>query len=346
VEWRVVKLVALVAMSLALSCGYGASFSDCTISCSSATGCPGGFACGPEGLCRTANVTESCAAQGREDANSGLPLDTTVSSDGSNGSGCPGDLDCDGVPDGSDNCPTVANPDQANEDGDRFGDVCDPCPPYADSDPIADQDGDGVSDACDPRPTIPGDVISLFEGFHHGLPSGWIVAGSSWGAGGSDDVIVTGDTGVSSLTFASTWTTTQHESVLAAITPATFGANDAMNVGVVDDYLHGSPDSGIACALTSGFDVTVKQFVALDSISAGAQTFLSEPAYTFNIGQPQVVSLRRDTTMYGCAATSASGSADGSGSSSVDETPPEIGVRLVDQAAVARIQWVMVVGNQ
>jgi hypothetical protein len=36
-----------------------------------------------------------------------------------------GDADLDGVPDGSDNCPLVPNPDQANIDGDGEGDACD-----------------------------------------------------------------------------------------------------------------------------------------------------------------------------------------------------------------------------
>jgi hypothetical protein len=38
------------------------------------------------------------------------------------------DLDQDGVLDGVDNCPDLANPDQANSDGDIAGDVCDLCP--------------------------------------------------------------------------------------------------------------------------------------------------------------------------------------------------------------------------
>jgi len=42
------------------------------------------------------------------------------------------DDDGDGVPDGLDNCPQVANTDQADLDGDKLGDACDP-----------DQDGDG-----------------------------------------------------------------------------------------------------------------------------------------------------------------------------------------------------------
>jgi hypothetical protein len=39
---------------------------------------------------------------------------------------CPnGDSDLDGVPNGADNCPAVANANQSNCDGDAFGDVCD-----------------------------------------------------------------------------------------------------------------------------------------------------------------------------------------------------------------------------
>jgi hypothetical protein len=71
------------------------------------------------------------------------------------------DQDGDGVEDEDDNCPALANPDQANLDGDAMGDACDPdddndgapdasdnCPTVANPDQ-ADLDGDGAGDVCD-----------------------------------------------------------------------------------------------------------------------------------------------------------------------------------------------------
>ncbi len=58
------------------------------------------------------------------------------------------DPDDDGRPNDEDNCPNVANADQADGDDDGVGDACDVCPRDADPDQ-ADMDGDGVGDACD-----------------------------------------------------------------------------------------------------------------------------------------------------------------------------------------------------
>jgi hypothetical protein len=48
------------------------------------------------------------------------------------------DSDSDGVADGLDNCPLVANPSQANADGDALGDACD-----------SDDDNDGIADTIE-----------------------------------------------------------------------------------------------------------------------------------------------------------------------------------------------------
>ncbi len=58
------------------------------------------------------------------------------------------DADGDGVPDGSDNCPTVPNPTQADLDGDGAGDACDTC---------TDTDGDGFGNPGFPANTCPVD---------------------------------------------------------------------------------------------------------------------------------------------------------------------------------------------
>jgi len=79
------------------------------------------------------------------------------------------DTDGDGVPDGSDNCPSTPNPTQSDCDDDGIGDACDdPCP--------IDTDGDGIPDRLDNCPTIAnplqqdcnqngiGDVCDIFDG--------------------------------------------------------------------------------------------------------------------------------------------------------------------------------------
>ncbi len=53
-----------------------------------------------------------------------------------------------------DNCPSMANADQADADGDLLGDACDNCPTVANVDQ-ADGDQDGIGDACDACPTDP-----------------------------------------------------------------------------------------------------------------------------------------------------------------------------------------------
>ena len=65
----------------------------------------------------------------------------------------PSDTDGDGVPDSSDNCPSVYNPDQADTDLDGIGDACDPCPTVPNQ-ILTDSDEDGVPDVCDNCPAV------------------------------------------------------------------------------------------------------------------------------------------------------------------------------------------------
>ena len=72
------------------------------------------------------------------------------------------DADVDGIADANDNCPNVANADQADNDHDNLGDACDPdddndgVPDVSDNCPLtpnadqADNDHDGAGDVCDP----------------------------------------------------------------------------------------------------------------------------------------------------------------------------------------------------
>ena len=60
----------------------------------------------------------------------------------------PNDADFDGIADSNDNCPAVANADQADADNDGAGDVCD-------STPNGDDDADGFDNNIDNCPAIP-----------------------------------------------------------------------------------------------------------------------------------------------------------------------------------------------
>jgi len=105
---------------------------------------------------------------------SGFDLDAVAAVNSLDTAGLP-DTDGDGIPDATDNCPTVPNPTQTDTDGDGIGDACDTGgggsgAPDADGDGVPDDrddcptvfdpaqrdaDGDGAGDLCDPCPFDP-----------------------------------------------------------------------------------------------------------------------------------------------------------------------------------------------
>lgn len=75
-----------------------------------------------------------------------------------------GDDDKDGIPNGKDVCPDIADPDQPDGDKDEVGDLCDNCVRVA-NDEQKDSDKDGIGDECDPDSTDnPGVIDSDGDG--------------------------------------------------------------------------------------------------------------------------------------------------------------------------------------
>lgn len=114
-------------------------------------GCaPPGACCLPDGTCEEGEFEDPCGDEGG----------TFLGAD----SVCAGSADGDAVDDVCDNCPMIANDDQADADGDGTGDACDGCPddPAKTSvgqcgcgTPDTDSDGDSIADCVDGCPDDP-----------------------------------------------------------------------------------------------------------------------------------------------------------------------------------------------
>jgi len=99
------------------------------------------------------NPVWECGERGCEQVPS---KDNQTDSDGDGvGDACQGDMDGDGVPDESDNCPLTRGADQSDRDRDGVGDLCDNCPRT----PNPDQT-DLVNDSGDPYPDGRGDACN------------------------------------------------------------------------------------------------------------------------------------------------------------------------------------------
>lgn len=293
--------VALV-MLLQISACFSPTFQD--TQCGPGDSCPPGYACG----------VYAC-----------LPFDSS-SDDG----------DRDGAHNASDNCLTVPNPSQANEDADALGDACDPCPPDASN---ADADGDKVGDACDPNPSTPGDRIAMFEGFSAGAPMNWHRSGE-WTIEGDHLRIIPGQ---NTSAWLSTDVARGKHTITTLATFATEQSGALKSMGLIDEQTPNS-DAGLICAiyiadstqapLASGAGVAV--YRRDPSRIVGAATMPYEPP----TGKMYRISLTADGTAHTCTGSRPGMTQSSRGSFGVDG----LGFTgLYVHSVAAHYYWFMVV---
>ena len=242
------------------------------------------------------------------------------------------DDDGDGVPNSLDNCPEVPNPLQENEDKDMWGDACDLCPPFASTEQ-ADADGDMVGDACDPNPAAPGDHFLLFEGFHHGVPSGsgWTTVGDVTAVG--DSVVATSLLVVGGSAAGLAWGFTQGDQETVSTQVTIGSAGPEYYVGVADTG--NAAGSGVACViLTEGTSE-----LALIELPAG-KLIAMHPLPIVGSESHQLT-LERIATQYECEDFANGSSNAIGGISTFTSTAPQLGIAVA--GTTAKFDWLMAV---
>ena len=247
------------------------------------------------------------------------------------------DRDGDGVMDLADNCPDDFNPDQGDEDTDTVGDPCDPCPVDSDN---RDTDSDGVGDMCDPRPSMPGEQFALFEGFHNGMPSGWMVNGS-WTASGDSVMAAAGVNGFADVYLPSPST---RETVSVGGTMTSALGTDYRTFGVQDNA---DPTTGgfaiVGALLITAANDAVPNTAMVDLFKNPSQAALKRTAYDWAIGDELRIWLTRRDSAYVLLAEdlTAGTSKVVMGSDGAVTANPYLGFHVY--SASARFEWLMVV---
>lgn len=239
------------------------------------------------------------------------------------------DTDGDMVPDSDDDCPLVPDSDQADEDGDGLGDVCDPCPPVAIN---IDSDGDGVGGPCDPHPGTGGDAIVAFAGFASGIPSTWTVTGAVTTAGG--DAVFPSSTTEETLIMPVA-AAGAHFVVSALATPTVLETTLG-GIGVIQR--RGLANTGVVCQLASTSTGTPQDLRLFDLVGGGT---LGSSAHEVTIGTSYVLTIARDVDDYLCSASSPSVSFTGTSTSGA----AALGVGLRARNAGVHYAWVLVVSS-
>jgi len=297
--------------------------------CGPATGgprCPAGLICVDE-LCVPPGATGGDG--GGDSATDGpLPIDGNPLVD----------TDGDGVFDDTDNCRDVANANQENEDGDSFGDACDPCPVLPDAAIPIDSDGDGISDPCDPHPLAGGDTVFKFEPFAGAtVPTGWRQF-NTWSVAGGVASASGADGEHASLRFPSN--APGSDLVMAAFTVIEDHSTASYaGAGVVVRHGNNS-DNAIACQVTS--EPNGAQRLSLTETLT--ETHFEQADLPFVVGSRYVVKLIRNGTSFECSAQK-----EGQAVVTISDTDalspamPEYGIRL--RGDLVNFEWVYIVAG-
>jgi len=242
------------------------------------------------------------------------------------------DRDGDTILDDMDNCPAMANRDQANEDGDLLGNVCDPCPPVGPPG-NADPDSDGVGDACDPNPLMPGDSIAMFEGFDQApMATGLLTTGMVTYSGGQMQIL-------GSATAAGlTWPVLggQNRVVSTRFTIDALTGPPAL-IGVVD-RASASAGTGVSCEAGIGSDNMPK----LVAVELPAMERMSD-IITIANGMTVTVAQRRSGRAYTCKIDP--GAQQVLYTSTTNETLSLVQTGVRTRSASAHFDWVMIVNT-
>jgi len=219
------------------------------------------------------------------------------------------DTDRDGIADDVDNCPNVANPDQADEDKDGIGDACDPCPIVAGASP--DTDGDHIPDACDPHPSVAGDTFIAFSGFPGGVvPTGWTATGTVMAQNGDVSLIANAavSSGASVLAPDAAFTNGTITALVTFDTGVAIGM--FTDAGVMVTLLNPTTGDNVQCGLYQS-DVskpTTRELDLFDSVANGGRgPDLKSGTLPFVPGTPYQVVLSRQGTTYTCSAAPVGG---------------------------------------
>ncbi|MBA3393487.1 MAG: hypothetical protein H0T89_12635 [Deltaproteobacteria bacterium] len=321
----------VLAIALALTGCYAPGYVDCEVTCPGGESCPDGLRC-VAGLCRIGGNTGQCGGPSTGDGGPG---------DGVMIDGSPGvDTDGDGVSDDIDNCLMMMNPNQANEDNDSLGDICDPCPVSANN---VDTDGDSVGDGCEPIASGT-DKLLLFEGFHDPVtPAGALVLGN-WTFSGGKARNVSGVGVASSITFPVTSPSNRRETIVARVTvdAQLSSPSDPTGAGVVS-RTDTVGDIGVQCGI--GRDaVTGTDHLLLVRLAAAADSRMTSNASNASAGTSTIVSITRNPMNNAFACNQPGSTVAQIPSPIPNPASPRAGIRT--RSMSASFDWVMIFETQ